>query len=194
MGARAFLSDVHAGGRFARVERDHRIVGIFDGSTAVNQSLVINQFPVLVRGYRRSLARVEDVAVAADLARPLPQADLGRLSLLARHGCATTQALGGAVDELAKLVAMGEAPPLLLRDVQALQAATDEVYAEMAATAPAGRDIAPAAFATAHRYALCVAGAAGVHLWLANRSWAALATAPAPWRDGVWLRQPWATC
>ncbi len=188
LGARAFLSDVHAGGRFAKVERDHRIVGIFDGSTAVNQSLVINQFPVLARGYRRSLARVGDVAVAADLARPLPPADLGRLSLLARHGCATTQALRGAVEELAKLVATGEAAPSLLRDARSLQAATDEVYAEMAATAPAGRDIAPSAFATAHRYALCVAGAAGIHLWLANRSWAPVATAPAPWEDGLWLR------
>ncbi len=143
LGARAFLSDVHAGGRYAKVERDHRIVGIFDGSTAVNQSLIINQFPVLVRGYRRTLARVEDVAVAADLARPVPDADLGQLSLLARHGCATTQALRSAVDELAKLVATGEAPPLLLRDAQVLQAATDEVYSEMAATAPAGRDLRP---------------------------------------------------
>jgi alkylation response protein AidB-like acyl-CoA dehydrogenase len=188
LGARAFLSDVHAGGRFAKVERDHRIVGIFDGSTAVNLSLVVNQFPVLVRGYRRTLARVEEVAVAADLSRPVPEADLGRLSLLARHGCATTQALRTAVEELAKLVAMGEAPAPLLDDARALQAITDEVYAEMAATAPAGRDLPPSAFATAHRYALCVAGAACVHLWLANRSWAGLESAAVPWRDGVWVR------
>ncbi len=187
LGARAFLSDVHAGGRFAKVERDHRIVGIFDGSTAVNQSLLINQFPVLVRGYRRALAATGDVAVAAELARPLPDAELDQLSLLARRGCATTQALRTAIDELAELVATGEAPAALLADVRALQAAVDEVYAEMAVTAPAGRDIAPSTFGTAHRYALCVAGAAAVHVWLANRSWAPVAAA-APWRDGLWLR------
>ncbi len=187
LGARAFLSDVYASGRFAKVERDHRIVGIFDGSTAVNQSLVINQFPVLVRGYRRTLASIEDVAVAADLARPVPEADLGQLSLLARRGCATTQALRTAVNELAKLVAMGEAPTAVLRDAEALQAATDKVYDDMAATATAGRDLPPSAFATAHRYALCVAGAACVQVWLANRAWAPVAAA-APWREGLWLR------
>lgn len=45
LGARAFLMDVYADGAFQKLERDHRIVGIFDGSTIVNKNAVINQFP-----------------------------------------------------------------------------------------------------------------------------------------------------
>ena len=45
LGARAFLDDVYADGAFPKLERDHRIIAIFDGSTAVNRNALINQFP-----------------------------------------------------------------------------------------------------------------------------------------------------
>ena len=36
LGARAFLAETYRDGMFAKIERDHRIVGIFDGNTLVN--------------------------------------------------------------------------------------------------------------------------------------------------------------
>ncbi|GAB3975599.1 acyl-CoA dehydrogenase family protein [Plantactinospora veratri] len=53
LGARALLTADHADGLFQKIERDHRIVGIFDGNTLVNLNTLVNQFPGLVRGYRR---------------------------------------------------------------------------------------------------------------------------------------------
>nr|AGS49324.1 acyl-CoA dehydrogenase, short-chain specific [uncultured bacterium esnapd2] len=51
MGLRGFLA-----GEFAKLDRDHRIVGIFDGSTAVNRHSLITQFPRLARAFRAGKA------------------------------------------------------------------------------------------------------------------------------------------
>ncbi|WP_344520339.1 acyl-CoA dehydrogenase family protein, partial [Streptomyces rectiviolaceus] len=40
-------------GEFAKVERDHRIIGIFDGSSLVNRNALIDQFARLARAYRK---------------------------------------------------------------------------------------------------------------------------------------------
>lgn len=53
LGAEAFR-DAH--GEYAKLERDHRIVEIFDGSTYVNRNLLINHFPVLGRAWQRGAA------------------------------------------------------------------------------------------------------------------------------------------
>lgn len=60
LGARAFLKDVYAGGMFQKIDRDHRIVGLFDGNTLVNLNSLISQFRSLVRAYRRGLGDPAD--------------------------------------------------------------------------------------------------------------------------------------
>ncbi len=45
LGVRGFLSEGFLDGSFAKLERDHRIVAVFDGSTAVTRNLAVDHFP-----------------------------------------------------------------------------------------------------------------------------------------------------
>ena len=58
MGASAFVVDPSPEGAFEKLERDHRIVALFDGSTAVCQAALIAQFPTLAEGYGDAAADV----------------------------------------------------------------------------------------------------------------------------------------
>ncbi|MEV6168028.1 acyl-CoA dehydrogenase family protein [Streptomyces sp. NPDC051954] len=178
LGARAFLTEVHEHGAFQKLERDHRVVGIFDGSTFVNQHVLINHFPVLVRGHQEGTADEEAVGRAADLSAPPPPARLDRLSLLARGGCSFTQGLHTASGELRALASAGEAPARVAELSDELTDACDRLHRELAPIPPASQDVQPEAFALARRYEDCFAGAAALRVWLHNRT---------PGEDPLWL-------
>ncbi|MFF0445682.1 AMP-binding protein [Streptomyces sp. NPDC004609] len=181
LGARAMLVTDHAHGLFQKIERDHRIVGIFDGSTAVNLHALINQFPVLARGFRRRLADEDGVARAARLDRPPPELDHGRLTLHSRTGSSVVQSLPRALE---RLRAAG-VPAATAARAGHLAALADVLHEEMAAHRHTAREVPESAFALARRYALVYAGAASLHLWLENRG-TAVAGGP-PWSGTVWL-------
>ncbi|WP_405639984.1 acyl-CoA dehydrogenase family protein [Streptomyces sp. NBC_00019] len=178
LGARAFLTEVHEHGAFQKLERDHRVVGIFDGSTFVNQHVLINHFPVLVRGHQEGTADEEAVARAADLSAPPPPARLDRLSLLARGGCSFTQSLRTASGELRALATAGQAPARVAELAEELTDSCDRLHGELALSPPASQEIRPEAFALARRYEQCFAGAAALSVWLHNRT---------PGEDLLWL-------
>ncbi|GIF02272.1 acyl-CoA dehydrogenase family protein [Paractinoplanes rishiriensis] len=183
LGARALLTDAYADGRFQKIERDHRIVGIFDGSTVVNLNAIVNQFPVLARGYRR---RVDEAGVraATDLAGPLPEFVPQRLALLSRSGCSLVSALPETVRRTTELVAAGAVPEPLGRLGSRLLAIADDLHQQLAAYRPTRR-VPTDVLALAARYTTVFAGAACLRLWLENR-----ASAPA----GVLLGGPaWVT-
>ncbi|MFF8732703.1 AMP-binding protein [Streptomyces sp. NPDC015171] len=179
LGARAMLVEDFADGAFQKLERDHRIVGIFDGSTAVNLNSLINQFPVLARGYRKGLADRDGVAAAARLDGPPPELDHDRLTLYARAGVSVVQSLPEAVRRVKEL-----APPSVAERAVRLLALADEVHEELAAHRHSARAVPETAFASAGRYALVYAGAAGLHLWLENRG---RALPDGPLHDAAWL-------
>ncbi|WUH90925.1 acyl-CoA dehydrogenase family protein [Streptomyces sp. NBC_00433] len=188
LGARAFLKDVYAGGRFQKVDRDHRIVGLFDGNTLVNLNSLISQFRTLARAHERGTGDVAGAAAAFRLTAPLPPAALDRLSLLARHGSGVLAALPGCVGLLRDAAARNPAVEPALRAAERLSAVVDDVHAEMAAFRDARTDVPPAAFETARRFTLCFAAAACVGLWThSHRDAEAGATGPL-WRDALWLR------
>lgn len=180
LGARAMLVDDFADGAFQKLERDHRIVGIFDGSTAVNLNSLVNQFPVLIRGWRGHLADSGAVAAAARLDGPVPELDHGRLTLYARAGIAVVQSLPEAVERARTL-----APPAVAARAERLLALAGELHGELAAHRHTARAVPPEAFASARRYALVYAGAAALHLWLENTG-TGRATGPL-WQDAAWL-------
>ncbi|MDQ1026949.1 acyl-CoA synthetase (AMP-forming)/AMP-acid ligase II/alkylation response protein AidB-like acyl-CoA dehydrogenase [Streptomyces umbrinus] len=180
LGARAMLTRDFADGAFQKVERDHRIVGIFDGSTAVNLNSLINQFPVLARGWRGRLADRDAVASAARLDRPVPELDHDRLTLFARSGSSVVQSLPDAVER-----ARAVAPPRVVAQAERLLALADELHEELGAHRHRAREVPREAFAAARRYALVYAGAASLHLWLENTG-TARATGPL-WAGTVWL-------
>jgi alkylation response protein AidB-like acyl-CoA dehydrogenase len=169
--------------RFSQVERDHRIVGIFDGNTFVNQTSLINQFPVLHRTHRRRSGDLAGLELATTLSVPLPEADLDRLSLLARDGCTLLHSLPAAANEMAGLASTGEIGTELADTVHDLAAIVDELHAAIAL--PARREVAPWYFDCARRYALCVGAAACVQLWVRNRDCPVVA--PVLWSHGTWL-------
>lgn len=188
LGARAFLKDVYAGGRFQKVDRDHRIVGLFDGNTLVNLHSLISQFRLLVRARDRGTGDVRGTAAAFRLTAPLPPAALDRLSLIARHGSGVLAALPGCVEQLRHDAARNPAVEPALRAAERLMAVVDEVYAEMAGLQDSQTEAPPAAFDTARRFTLCFAAAACVGLWTHSRADAEAGATARLWRDALWLR------
>ncbi|MEU5956280.1 acyl-CoA dehydrogenase [Streptomyces sp. NPDC047525] len=188
MGSRSLLvGDTYRHGRFQKVQRDHRIVGIFDGNTVVNLHSLINQFPQLVRGYRRGRVDSAGLYAATTLREPLPGFDPGRLDLLTRTGCSPVQALPAACDELLELAAMGEVPTALGALAARLREATDTLHDQLAAHRPTAIDVPAEAFVLAERYALCFAASAAIHLWLNNRSDIDDPVTAGLWESALWL-------
>lgn len=181
LGARALLVDDYADGRFQKLQRDHPVVGIFDGSTHVNLAALINQFPALARGYRGRRAGTALTAVV-DLGRATAPFDREALTLMSRGGCSLVQALPGALDELVSL------DPSFGAIAASLRAATDDVHEQLAAYRPTARQVPAEAFTLAARYADCYAVAACVHVWLRNRDAAGDGAPAGLWRDADWLR------
>ncbi|MFI7338858.1 acyl-CoA dehydrogenase family protein [Streptomyces sp. NPDC050085] len=189
LGARSFLSEEFAHGLFAKLERDHRIVGIFDGNTLVNLNALINQFAALARGYRAGRTDAEGLAAAATLDAPTPAFDPARLLLTSRTGNSVAASLPQSLVELRELAASGDAPQSLLAVAERLLHISDTTHERMAAHRPSPRDVPAAAFDLAHRYTLCSAAAACLQVWLRNRATVAADT-PATaglWRDGLWV-------
>ncbi|MEU3001294.1 acyl-CoA dehydrogenase [Streptomyces sp. NPDC006995] len=167
MGARGFLMEQDEHGRFQKLERDHRIVAVFDGSTAVNRSALISQFPVLAR--RIHSGEHDDAGLTAAVTTgPVPPLDFGALRLTSRTGCSVVQALPAVSGRFSELAAAGAVPRRIhdLVDMLAEEAAL--IADTMADLRPSGRDTPPEAFGTARRYERCYAGAAAAHLLLAH--------------------------
>lgn len=167
IGARGFLTDHYEHGRFQKLERDHRVVAIFDGSTAVNRSALISQFPLLARRMTTGGHDKAGLATAVS-AGPLPPLDFGALRLTSRTGCSVVQALPAAAGRLSALAAAGTVPERVHDLAGALAEESAAVADAMAGPYPAGRDTPPEAFETARRYERCYAGAAAAHLLLAD--------------------------
>ncbi|WP_328916602.1 MULTISPECIES: acyl-CoA dehydrogenase family protein [unclassified Streptomyces] len=188
LGARAFLKVVYAGGRFQKVDRDHRIVGLFDGNTLVNLNSLISQFRVLVRAHERGTGDVRGAVAAFRLTAPLPPVALDRLSLISRHGSGVLAALPGCVEQLRRVAARNPAVEPALRAAERLLAVVDQVHAEMAELQESQTEVPPAAFETARRFTLCFAAAACVGLWTHSRVDAEAGATARLWRDALWLR------
>ena len=189
LGARAFLKEVYARGMFQKIDRDHRIVGLFDGNTAVNLSALIAQFGGLARGRRRCEDPVALESAAADavfrLDAGLEPVDPARLSLVARGG---SSVLGSLPRSVALLREDPDAAPGALPRAERLAEIAELVHRQMAAERHRVPAAPPRAFDLARRYSLCFAAAACLGLWAHNRRSDRLGSAAGLWRDGVWLR------
>ncbi len=186
LGSRSLLvGDGFEHGRFQKVQRDHRIVSVFDGNTLVNLHSLINNFPLLGRQLRRRTVDEAGLAAAADLSADLPAFDRERLSLLPRTGTSVLQSLPAAVAELAELAGRGELPASLLRRAEAVMAVADGLAVELVEYRPVAVEAPAEAFELAERYTRCFAAAAAVQLWLRNR--AGQDDGVNPWAGGLWL-------
>jgi alkylation response protein AidB-like acyl-CoA dehydrogenase len=181
LGAAAFVVAPSVHGTFEKLERDHRIVALFDGSTAVCEAALIAQFPTLAEGY--GTAATDRLASACCLTSLLPEFDPAALRL-SSPGCTLLAALPELIAQLRELTASGELPGRVLALAVALESASAELHRELGATVPAVRQIPTAHFALAHRYELCFAAAACLNLWVHNRHLPGLRSDTA-WLEGA---------
>ncbi|MEU6223130.1 acyl-CoA dehydrogenase [Streptomyces sp. NPDC047042] len=178
LGVRGFLTSPPGVG-FAKLERDHRICAIFDGSTVVNRTALLSQLPRLTRKLTRRRTDNEGLRAAADLTAPLPAFDRNRLSLLSLTGCSAVQAL----PELAERV-QEEGPPGTGGLMDRLLTELASLERESADFLPVADGLPSTAFALAERYERAYAAAAVLLLWRENP---ALRTGRLG-ADGLWLR------
>lgn len=178
LGVRGFLTSSPGVG-FAKLERDHRICTVFDGSTVVNRAALLNQMPRLARQLKRRTTDNEGLRAAADLTAPLPPFDRDRLSLLSAGGCSAVQAL----PDLARRI-QEEGPPGAGGLADRLLAELDRMEGELADFVPVAGGLPSTAFALAECYERAYAAAAVLLLWRENPS---LRTGRLG-ADGLWLR------
>ncbi|MFE2358444.1 acyl-CoA dehydrogenase family protein [Streptomyces parvulus] len=160
------LTEADPHGHFAKLERDHRIIGIFDGSSLVNRNALIDQFPRLARAYRKGRLDETGLAEATDVHAPLRPFRPEALSLLSATGASVMSALPAAVDRVRDLAASGSATGRLAALAEGVRRATDGLHERMAAVRYSPRAVPGHAFGLAEQYELCFAAAAAVHLWL----------------------------
>ncbi|MFI5857662.1 acyl-CoA dehydrogenase family protein [Streptomyces parvulus] len=160
------LTDADPHGHFAKLERDHRIIGIFDGSSLVNRNALIDQFPRLARAYRKGRLDETGLAEATDVHAPLRPFRPEALSLLSATGASVMSALPAAVDRVRDLAASGSATGRLAALAEGVRRATDGLHERMAAVRYSPRAVPGHAFGLAEQYELCFAAAAAVHLCL----------------------------
>jgi len=187
LGARAFLTEEYAQGMFQKLERDHRIVGIFDGSTIVNRNALINQFPTLARAYYSKRCEQNGLVEAVTFTHPLTEFSPKRLSLLSNTGCSVVQSLPNAIIQVWDLVRTGTVSASVGYLAEKFWIKAEAVIAEMSVYEPSARDVPATAFTLAMRYELCFAGAACLQLWLCNQTWASNKPVQSVWQDALWL-------
>ncbi|EKX68090.1 acyl-CoA dehydrogenase family protein [Streptomyces ipomoeae] len=178
LGVRGFLTSPPGGG-FAKLERDHRICAIFDGSTVVNRAALLNQVPRLTRQLSRRRTDAEGLRAAADLTAPLPRFDRDRLTMLSVTGCSAVQALP---DTAARIRDQG--PPQAAPLIDRLLAQLARLERESADFVPVAGGLPSTAFGLAEAYERAYAAAACLLLWLENPP---LRTGQLG-ADGLWLR------
>ncbi|GFE13227.1 acyl-CoA dehydrogenase [Streptomyces glebosus] len=178
LGVRGFLTSPPGGG-FAKLERDHRICAIFDGSTVVNRAALLNQMPRLARQLSRRRAAAEGLRAAADLSAPLPPFDRDRLTILSVTGCSAVQVLPDAAERI-----RAQGPPQAGPLIDRLIADFSRLEKGLADFVPVVGGLPSTAFGIAEAYERAYAAAACLLLWLENPSLhtGRLGT------DGLWLR------
>ncbi|ARQ68830.1 acyl-CoA dehydrogenase family protein [Streptomyces marincola] len=155
MGARGFLAD----GMFQKVERDNRIVAIFDGSTPVNEDALLRQLPHVARRWRDDAparaAGGDAGATGARLGRltgELPAIDFRALRL-------TDSGEDDLVAAVPALVSRARRRGVRAAGLDAFAALVRDTLTAVAALEPVG-SVPAEHFDLARRYELCFAGAA----------------------------------
>ncbi|MFF9897693.1 acyl-CoA dehydrogenase family protein [Streptomyces longispororuber] len=178
LGARGFLTEVEGYGAFAKLERDHQVVSIFDGSTWVNRSALASSLPLLRPGRRRvTTAHRPLLEWLREDDTPGPFDPL-RLGMMAR-GNTVLSCLGDLVTRLA-----ADPPTGAERLVARLQGSYAELDEHVARLRPVAGPASTPAMRLAERYEWCFAGAAALALWVANPQ----CHDRHVWREGLWLR------
>lgn len=188
-GARALIVGSTDGGTLAKVERDHRIVSLFDGNTMVNLTTLVTQFPILFGRVADSRPdEIRSLHIVADLSSTLPAFDPEKLSLVSKRGLTVLRYLSGAAASEELTVGLPGTVAHEVRCAVTVLATEADILAREAALIPRQPvDISVEAFDAAERLAACIAGAAAIALWEHSRGLPATRD-NVLWADALWLR------
>lgn len=186
LGARALLTKQYADGMFQKIERDHRIVPIFDGSTVVNQSSLISQFPLLVKAYNKGACETTGILKSTSLFSPVEALDLPKLALLSPNGCSMVQSLPSLTSRIKQSCEKNILSENILTLSEKLLKLTELLIKQMASCPSMARGSSESAYALARRYGLCFSGTACLQAWL-NSSDNPHAKSSKLWEGGLWL-------
>ncbi|GEM46881.1 acyl-CoA dehydrogenase family protein [Deinococcus cellulosilyticus] len=164
MGVRGFLV-----GAFEKLERDHLLVGIFDGSTTVNRQNVIHQMPMLVRGLKRPAVPAQVWENTVKLQGDLPPLPWRNLSLLT-SGCTVLQRLPDLVARVEALHHVGQVGPDLFSLALELSNLWGTLWADLQQEPLAPSPAPASAFQRVMQLEECHAAAICLALWLHNPS------------------------
>jgi alkylation response protein AidB-like acyl-CoA dehydrogenase len=170
LGARAFLDHVHRDGMYQKLERDHRIVPIFDGSTVVNRSSLITQFPLLTSAWKRARNSAAGLEIVLTPGLDLPAFNPAQLQLIALQGCSVLQGLPKASARIIALAAAKKLPQTVASQCRRLLAHVEALYCELDQYVPTTEGVPDAAFELARQYERCFAGAVCLQFWLFNHT------------------------
>lgn len=192
MGARAFLLDVFENGRYQKVERDHRIVGLFDGNTLVNLQVIINQFKALAKSRNVPHANTATrISKLFDLTAELPSFKRDELSLSTRGQDAVLNSLYDAaqqIDTYCRTHCESSNFGAIKHYVNTLIAEVEKLDSEVLNTDWIINSIPARCFTLAENYSLLYAAAACIQFWLHNQHNMSTGPLQAMWQDGIWLR------
>ncbi|MER5266902.1 acyl-CoA dehydrogenase [Actinosynnema sp. NPDC002837] len=178
LGLRGFLSADEPYRAFQKLDRDHRIVAIFDGGTAVCRNQLIEHFPLLARTAPGASGNGSPLA---EETQPLGAA---RLSVLSRR-CSLVDGLDADCDVIARQAAAGELPERIAAAASAARESLRITRARMAEQSWEPHRIPQEAFDVARDFELCFAAAAACHLW--TRGQPRPGDGDALWAAGLWL-------
>jgi alkylation response protein AidB-like acyl-CoA dehydrogenase len=179
LGLRGFLTSDEPYRSFQKLDRDHRVVAIFDGSTAVCRSQVIEHFPLLSREV------TGDVKHGDLLGRPAQPPEADRLSLLTRR-CSLVAMLSTLREYVGRQAAAGDILAWIPASAAAAEEALGATRARMAELSWAPHNIPEEAFDVARDFELCFAAAAVCQLW-AHAHTSPDRAGQSLWVNGLWL-------
>lgn len=194
LGARFYLREEHCWGIFQKIVRDHAIISVFDGSTAVNLHGIALQLPTLA-AYRSqtdiksSEGIKERLATIFDLQQPLPDFDPQKLEIYNRGRDDILQSIEIAIADLYNLKSNpGDVSSDVVQQILTLTCEIQTVIeAQEAHLATMGSNAAKSSksremFTMSKQYCALHAAVACVQMWLHNRP-----TLGAFFQQGEWL-------
>jgi alkylation response protein AidB-like acyl-CoA dehydrogenase len=163
LGLRGFLTADEPYRAFQKLDRDHRIVAIFDGSTAVCRSQLVEHFPLLAK------TAPEANGTESLLTIPTQPPDVTGLTVLSRR-CSLVDRLGADCDVIARQAVAGDLPEWVAASAFAARESLRVTRARMADQSWQPHRIPQEAFDVARDFELCFAAAAACHMWTRGRS------------------------
>jgi alkylation response protein AidB-like acyl-CoA dehydrogenase len=190
LGARAFLLEEYEYGRFQKLERDHRLVGLFDGNTLVNLQMIINQLKSLAQ-FRQQFNTQLDIR-GVDLftiTHQLPTWNRERLSLTTKGQDTILNNFFSVAKQIE--VEVDQTSP----HMQAIQYYLRQLIAEInrfddevLKTDWMINSIPTQCFSFAQRYSILYAASACTQMWFYNHLLQQANRFQPMWQEGIWLR------